>query len=315
MSRYKCLIGATAMAFALSAVPASAQRPGGGGGGGGGERSGPSGGGGADRGGGGGAVDRGSGGSSSAGSSSASSPSSGGDGSYNAPSRSSDSPSRSPRAGSAPERRTGGDRAVPRGSAGNDETRAAGRVSTAGAGSTAGNPDRVTVPADRAVPTYSRPRDGRTPTGTAVDRRTPIIRDGDNRYYYPGYSRYYWPGYGFGIGYYSYDPFWFDPYFDPYYGGGGGGYYSGGGGYGYSGAYRDTGSLRLKIKPREAKVYIDGYFVGVVDSFDGLFQKLGVDAGGHRVEIRADGYETLQFEVLITPGEGVTYKGEMKRIQ
>lgn len=73
--------------------------------------------------------------------------------------------------------------------------------------------------------------------------------------------------------------------------------------------------MRLKIKPRDAKVYIDGYFVGVVDSFDGLFQKLGLDAGGHRVEIRADGFETLQFEVLITPGESVTYKGELKRVQ
>ncbi len=70
--------------------------------------------------------------------------------------------------------------------------------------------------------------------------------------------------------------------------------------------------MRLKIKPRDAKVYIDGYFVGVVDSFDGVFQKLGVDSGGHRVEIRADGHEPLQFEVLITPGETVTYKGELK---
>jgi hypothetical protein len=186
-------------------------------------------------------------------------------------------------------------------------------VSGAGTASSAGNSDRAN-PADRAVPTYSRPREGRTPTGTAVDRRTPIIRDGDLHFYYPGYSRYYWPGYGFGIGYYAYDPFWFDPYFDPYYGGG---YYGGGGagGYGYSRAYRDTGSLRLKLKPRDAKVYIDGYFVGVVDSFDGLFQKLAVDAGGHRVEVRADGFEPLQFEVLITPGETVTYKGELTRIQ
>jgi PEGA domain-containing protein len=313
MTRYKFLIGATAMAFALSVLPASAQRPGGGGGGGGSERGGgggpTGGGGGGDRGSGGGGSD---GGSSGGGSSSSGSPSSGGGGSYSAPS---DSPSRSPRAGSAPERRSGGDRAVARGSAGREETRGAGRVGAAGGASTAGNTNRASAP-DRAVPAYSRPRDGRTPTGTAVDRQTPIIRDGDFRYYYPGYSRYYWPGYGFGIGYYSYDPFWFDPYFDPYYGGGGGGgYYGGGGGYGYKGAYRDTGSLRLKLKPREAKVYIDGYFVGVVDSFDGLFQKLGIDAGGHRVEIRADGYETLEFEVLITPGESVTYKGELKRVQ
>ncbi len=62
-------------------------------------------------------------------------------------------------------------------------------------------------------------------------------------------------------------------------------------------------------------MFVDGYFVGEVDSFDGAFQKLTLDGGGHRVEIKAEGYEPLQFEVLITPGETVTYKGEMKRIQ
>ena len=106
--------------------------------------------------------------------------------------------------------------------------------------------------------------------------------------------------------------------YDPYYSGGG--YYGGGGGsggYSYQGsrASLDSGGLRLKIKPREAKVYIDGYFVGTVDSFDGMFQKLDLEAGGHRIEIRADGYETLQFEVLVTARESVTYKGELKRIQ
>jgi hypothetical protein len=179
-----------------------------------------------------------------------------------------------------------------------------------------GSSDRVSAPAERAVPTYSRPREGRNVTGRAVDRQVPPFRDGDryrvNPYFY-GYSRYYAPVYGFGLGYYMYDPFWFDPYYDPYYSGGGG-YYGGGGGYSYR-AFRDTGSLRLKIKPRDAKVYIDGYYVGVVDSFDGLFQKLGVDSGAHRVEIRAEGFEPLQFEVLITPGETVTYKGELTRVQ
>ena len=203
---------------------------------------------------------------------------------------------------------------MPRGS--NGETRQGSRIETRDA--SAGSADRVTQPSDRAVPAYSRPREGRPVTGAAIERQTPIPPRGGHGYY-PYYSRYYFPGYGFGLGYYAYDPFWFDPYYDPYYSGsyGGGGYYGGGGGYSYQGsnASRDTGGLRLKLKPREAKVYIDGYFVGTVDSFDGLFQKLGLEGGGHRVVIRADGYEPLEFEVLITPGESVTYKGELKRIQ
>jgi hypothetical protein len=217
-----------------------------------------------------------------------------------------------------PERRNGGnDRAVTRGSNASG-SRSEARVGSAGGGSN--TPDRVTQPSERAVPTYSRPREGRPATGTAAERRFPPSGGGggNDYYYYPGYGRYYWPGYGFGLGYLAYDPFWFDPYYDPYYSGGG--YYGGGGGsggYGYQGsrASLDSGGLRLKIKPREGKVYIDGYFVGAVDSFDGLFQKLDLEAGGHRVEIRADGYEPLQFEVLITARESVTYKGELKRLQ
>ena len=214
----------------------------------------------------------------------------------------------------------GGSRAVPRGS--DSSSGSNGTSRTANAAGDDGAPSR------RAVPTYSRPRDGRAVTGTAVDRpagyyaggggNTPVI-------YYPGYgysSRYYYPGYAFGLGFY--DLGWYDPYYysglyggsggyDPSYYGGGGGYQMGSGSSSYG--QGPTGSLRLKIKPREAQVYVDGYFVGVIDSFDGAFQKLGIDAGAHRVQIKAPGYETIAIDVLITPNETVTYKGELRRIQ
>ena len=206
----------------------------------------------------------------------------------------------------APERPS----AVPR--SGYSDQRAVGRApgSSASAGSDA------PVRSREAVPSYSRPRDGRNPVGTAVGRPdypggggggSIIIPCG---YYcyggYPGYGYGYWPyygyGYGFGLGFGYWDPYWYGGgYTSPSYGSGG-----------YSSQYRDEGNLRLKVKPREAQVYIDGYYVGVVDAFDGVFQKLGLDAGAHKVELRAEGYETAQFEVFVTPGETVTYKGEMK---
>ena len=78
--------------------------------------------------------------------------------------------------------------------------------------------------------------------------------------------------------------------------------------------YRDNGSLRLKsIRSRHRSS--STVFVGTVDSFDGAFQKLGIEGGNHKIELKAEGYEPLQFDVLVTPGETVTYKGEMKRIQ
>ena len=60
---------------------------------------------------------------------------------------------------------------------------------------------------------------------------------------------------------------------------------------------------------------MDGYFVGVVADFDGIFQRLHIESGAHRSEIRAAGYETLELEVRITPEHTTTYTGELKRVQ
>src|SRR5207244_13328875 len=103
------------------------------------------------------------------------------------------------------------------------------------------------------------------------------------------------------------------PYYDPC----NGGYYSSysypqSSGFSYA---SDDGALRLKIKPKNAEVYVDGYYVGTVDEFDGLFQRLHIEPGAHRIEARAAGYETLVFEVKISPEHTTTYQGEMKRIQ
>jgi hypothetical protein len=219
----------------------------------------------------------------------------------------------------APERRN--DRAVARGESRPAESGRAG-------GTAASAPDSAGSQR-RAVPAYSRPRDGRPVTGEAVGRQFPPVRGNNgNIIYYPyydpfygygygsryGYYGYYGPwfsGYGFGLGYF-YDP-WGYNYYSPYDHGYGYGRYAG---RGYERYGRGPeGQLRLKVKPEHGQVYVDGYFVGEVDSFDGVFQRLSIEAGAHRVEIRAAGYETVSFDVMVTPGETVTYKGELKRIR
>lgn len=249
-----------------------------------------------------GAATRGGGGGSSGGGGGSSVGSSGG-GSSSAPSGGGVSGGREravPRSG-APERRTPS--AVGRGSGGSSATSEGGR----GKG-----PD--TIGPIREVPEYGRPRGNRPTTGTAVARsEMPFTRPEWFQVYRNAFPYgVYYPGY-WGAGYFYYDPFWWgDPYYYggyPYYGGYGG-YY--GGGYGRSSYYGDYGRLRLKVKPREAQVYVDGYFSGLVDQFDGVFQRLALRAGAHRIEIRAEGYEPLAFEVLITPHETVTYTGSLK---
>ncbi len=249
----------------------------------------------------------GGGGGSSSGGGSMSTPSGGG--SMSRPSPAGARPRGDFRAPSAPERRTGS--AVPRGVTSGNDTR---RVAPGGAAAAPGDSGERR----RAVPAYSRPRDGRPVTGSAVLRtgRPPVPGSGGSWYYYDPYYRYsyyynrypygyYWPGYGFGVGYF-YDP-WMWGYYGPssY-----GGYY--GSTYGRS-DYREVGGIRLKVDPKHAQVYVDGYYVGEVDSFDGIFQKLNLEAGAHRIEIRAEGFVSEQFEVMVIPGETITYKGDLKR--
>ena len=71
------------------------------------------------------------------------------------------------------------------------------------------------------------------------------------------------------------------------------------------------GSLRLKVKPRFGEVFVDGYYAGLVNDYDGVFQRLRLEKGPHQIEIRQPGFVTLNFEVLILPGQTVTYEGSL----
>lgn len=200
----------------------------------------------------------------------------------------------------------GSGRAVPRGGpraeGGSHDGQREGSTRSGGGGPRARNESGGDRSANAAPPDYSRRRDGRTPTGQVAERgrrggsgTTVIVNRGG---YYGGFYPWGYGGLGF-AGYYGgfYEPWWYDPYAT---------------GYGY-GAY-DNGALRLKVKPRDASVYVDGYFAGTVDDYDGVFQRLRIEPGPHRVEIRLDGYEPLSFEVLIQPDRTVNYAGELRRL-
>jgi hypothetical protein len=164
----------------------------------------------------------------------------------------------------------------------------------------------ATVPADAEGSTddnaagSARRRGDNQQTGTAVARRPVRPRPGDGgRIIVPGgWYPWGWGGYGF-AGYYGfYDPWWY-------------------GGYGYGGQYyprRDDGSVRLKVKPRDASVYVDGYYAGRVDDFDGIFQALPLEPGPHRIEMQLEGYTALTFDVRVLPDRKITFEGEMKPV-
>ena len=86
------------------------------------------------------------------------------------------------------------------------------------------------------------------------------------------------------------------------------------GGYPYPGYYRfDPGSaIRLEVSPKEAEVYVDGYYAGVVDDFDGVFQRLSIEPGEHEVTLYRDGLRTVHQKVYLTPRSTFKLKYKME---
>jgi hypothetical protein len=136
-------------------------------------------------------------------------------------------------------------------------------------------------------------------------------------YWYPWYSY----GFGWNLGLYAYDPWYYGPsrgVWMPY----GYGYPYGGpvpqAGYwdranGNEKSNIQEGALRIRANVRDARVYVDGALVGLVDDFDGLSGHLTVEAGRHNLELRADGYETLHRDVMVEANKTLTERFDLKK--
>ena len=124
---------------------------------------------------------------------------------------------------------------------------------------------------------------------------------------------------GAGVGYYRpsyYRPYYYGPYYHPY----AFSFYAGWypfhapypfyGPYPYPAYYGVTpwASARLEVKPRHAQVYVDGYYVGIVDQFDGVFQRLDLPTGEHELAIYLPGHRTYTQRTLFRPSTGYHFK-------
>lgn len=77
--------------------------------------------------------------------------------------------------------------------------------------------------------------------------------------------------------------------------------------------WADEGSAaRIQVEPRQAEVYVDGQFAGLVDDFDGISQRLYAKPGEHQVEIYLNGYQTAREKVLFRPGVTLKLKAVLQ---
>jgi len=75
------------------------------------------------------------------------------------------------------------------------------------------------------------------------------------------------------------------------------------------------GALRLQVPQRETEVFIDGYYAGVVDDFDGSFQKLRLEPGTHTVTLYLDGYRAYEEGINSTYGSTIKIRHEMEPLE
>ncbi len=75
----------------------------------------------------------------------------------------------------------------------------------------------------------------------------------------------------------------------------------------------NTGGVSFEITPGTAQVFIDGSYVGTVGEFTPTTQPIGMTPGRHRIEIRAPGYRTMDFEADVVAGQVIPYQGAMER--
>ena len=76
---------------------------------------------------------------------------------------------------------------------------------------------------------------------------------------------------------------------------------------------QNSGGLSFEITPTDAEVVVDGRVVGTVSQFTPTSQPLGLAAGRHRIELRANGYQTISFDTDIIAGQVIPYQGTMQR--
>lgn len=78
--------------------------------------------------------------------------------------------------------------------------------------------------------------------------------------------------------------------------------------------YREgvRGGLVLETAPAAAQVFVDGNYVGIAEEFGRGGRAIELSAGAHHVELRAPGYETLTFNVMIGANTIVRYRGDMQ---
>jgi hypothetical protein len=146
-------------------------------------------------------------------------------------------------------------------------------------------PDRQAKPREPTQQPGDRDRDrGRQPR--AVPARPPAVHGrvfGRGYYYDPLIGPYPWWPYGV-------HPYWYAPLYD------------------------NRAWLQIKATPTDAAVYVDGYYAGIVDQFDGVLQGLPLPEGGYQIVLHREGYRPSGHSLYLRRGVTFTLRDVLMRL-
>ena len=84
---------------------------------------------------------------------------------------------------------------------------------------------------------------------------------------------------------------------------------------GYFPVFDNRAELPIRVAPEaaeDAAVYVDGFYAGVVDDFNGVFQGLPLTPGGHSVTLFLEGYRTVRRNIYLSPGSTFNLRETMQ---
>jgi hypothetical protein len=73
-------------------------------------------------------------------------------------------------------------------------------------------------------------------------------------------------------------------------------------------------SVRFDVKPKETAVYVDGYYAGLVDDYDGAFQRLRTAPGGHELTLYLEGYRTYSERIYLSADNTFKIRHRMEKL-
>ncbi len=81
--------------------------------------------------------------------------------------------------------------------------------------------------------------------------------------------------------------------------------------YGLSVYYDRVGGVSFDIAPFDAAIFIDGEYVGLADDFSPGQMPLTLAAGRHHIDLRAQGFMDVSFDLTVVAGQVIPYQGTM----